>query len=105
MNLNLLLLLMVDLETKKPRPHPTPTPPFLACLWHMYSVLSKKIPGRRCWLGKDLGFLCSHAGVCLTSALIPHLENPCLSESELGSSCLELNFGSECHLLWLLGHP
>lgn len=41
---------------------------------------------------QDLGFLCSHAGVCLTSALIPHLANPWLSESELGSSCLELNF-------------
>lgn len=30
-----------------------------------------------------LVFLCSHAGVCLTSALIPHLENPRPSESQL----------------------
>lgn len=30
-----------------------------------------------------LVFLCSHAGVCLTSALIPLLENPRPSESQL----------------------
>ena len=31
-----------------------------------------------------LVFLCSHAGVCLTSALIPLLEDPQPSESQLG---------------------
>lgn len=30
-----------------------------------------------------LAFLFSHAGVCLTSALSPHLENPRPSESQL----------------------
>lgn len=53
---------------------------------------------------QDLGFLCSHAGVCLTSALIRHLENPWPSESELESSRLELS-GGECRLLWLPCHP
>lgn len=37
---------------------------------------------------QDLGLLCSHTRVCLTSALIPHLENPRPSESELESSWL-----------------
>lgn len=37
---------------------------------------------------QDLGLLCSHARVCLTSALIPHLESTQPSESELESSCL-----------------
>lgn len=50
---------------------------------------------------QDLGFLCSHAGACLTSALIPHLENPWPSESELERACLELNSGGECRLLRL----
>ena len=54
---------------------------------------------------QDLGFLCSHAGVCLTSALIPHLENPRSSESELERARLELNSGGECRLLWFLCHP
>lgn len=31
----------------------------------------------------DLGFLCSHAGVCPTPALRRHLENPQPSESVL----------------------
>jgi hypothetical protein len=53
---------------------------------------------------QDLGLLCSHTRVCLTSALIPHLENPRPSESELESSWLGLAGGGECRLLRLLGH-
>lgn len=56
---------------------------------------------------QDLGLLCSHARVCLTSALIPHLENTQPSESELESSCLGLarGGGGECCLLRPLCHP
>lgn len=46
MNLNLLLLIkygaLSDLEMKS-LDTPLPPPPFLSCLWHIYSVLSKNI--------------------------------------------------------------
>ena len=44
----------------------------------------KKMPAlERASPDQVLVFLCSHAGVCLTSALIPPLENPRPSESQL----------------------